>query len=161
MNVSRAASALSIAVLVFCLKPISAQIAGYYPKGGPDTGAEEVSLVQLIATPERYDGKTVRLIGYLHLEFEGDAIYFHHEDFVDGITKNAVWIDLPKDISPSETKAVNDHYVICTAKFVAGRHGHMGLFAGELEDVTRLEIWDIAPDGKGVPPPPPPPSRPK
>ncbi len=36
---------------------------------------ENTSLIRLIATPEKYDGKTIQVIGYLHLEFEGDAIY--------------------------------------------------------------------------------------
>jgi hypothetical protein len=29
----------------------------------------------LIADPKRFDGQTVRVIGYLHLEFEGNAVY--------------------------------------------------------------------------------------
>jgi hypothetical protein len=154
MKVRRAAFACWVTTIALCLSPVSAQTDGYYPKGGPDIQAEEVSIVQLIATPERYDGKIVRLIGYLHLEFEGDAIYLHREDFDRGIYENSVWINLPNDIKPGQRQAVNGHYVICTARFVAGRHGHMGMFAGELEDVTRLEVWSAF---QGVPPPPPPP----
>src|SRR5947209_18694060 len=91
------------------------QMAGYYPKGGPDIPAEEVSLIQLIANPQAYDGKTVRIIGFLHLEFEGNVIYLHNEDFRYGIEKNGLWIDVPKGMSQEQMKAVNDHYVICTA----------------------------------------------
>jgi hypothetical protein len=40
------------------------------PKEGPDVEATQVSIVQLIANPERYDHKTTRLIGYFDLEFE-------------------------------------------------------------------------------------------
>jgi len=61
--------------------PTFAQMAEYYPKGGPDNGPEDVSLIQLIANPQAYDGKTVRITGFLHLEFEGNAIYLHNEDF--------------------------------------------------------------------------------
>jgi hypothetical protein len=157
MKASRAGLTICAAVIVSCMVPTCAQNAGYYPKGGPDIQAQEVSIVRLIATPERYDGKTIRLIGYLHLEFEGNAIYLHREDFDRGIFEDSVWINLPNDINPGQRKAVNDHYVICTAKFVAGRHGHMGMFAGELEDVTRLEVW---PAYRGVPAPPPPPAKP-
>jgi hypothetical protein len=42
-----------------------------------DSLVEEVSLIQLIATPERYHGKFVEVIGYMNLEFEGNAIYLH------------------------------------------------------------------------------------
>ena len=57
------------------------QQGGYYPKGGPDSGVEDVSMIQLIANPQVYDNKRVRITGFLHLEFEGDAIYLHREDF--------------------------------------------------------------------------------
>jgi hypothetical protein len=141
-------------ILILPVQQALPQIAGYYPKGGPDIGPENVSLIQLIANPQLYDQKRIRFIGYLHLEFEGDAIYFHRDDFLYGITNDAVWINLPKDIKPDQLKAVNDHYVICSAKFVAGRHGHMGMFAGELDDVTRVEIWSSRGSGKVIPPPP-------
>lgn len=41
-----------------------AQMVGYYPKGGADIAAEDVSLIQLIANPRDYDGKTIRIIGF-------------------------------------------------------------------------------------------------
>ena len=117
-----------------------ARQAGYYPRGGPD-GAEQVSLIRLIANPDAYNNKTIRVVSYLHLEFEGDAIYFHQDDFKHGMYENSVWINLPKDISPAQIKALNDKYVLCTARFEARKHGHMGMFSGELSDVVRLEPW--------------------
>ena len=131
------------------------QMVGYYPKGGADIAAEDVSLIQLIANPQVYDGKTVRIIGFLHLEFEGNVIYLHHEDFRYGLTKNGLWIDLPRDMAQEQRKAVNDQYVICTARFVAKMHGHMGMNSGELANVTRLEVQ---PAYQGPPPPPPKPT---
>jgi hypothetical protein len=117
------------------------QMAGYYPKGGPDLDADSVSLIQLIANPKAYDNKRVRVIGYLHLEFEGNAMYLHHEDFDYGLTKNAIWINVPEDMTNEQIKIVNDQYVICTARFRSGRQGHMGMNSGEFFDVTRLETW--------------------
>jgi hypothetical protein len=131
---------LFIGLTVPCC-PVHAQIAGYYPKGGPDIQADDVSLIQLIANPEAYDKKMVRITGFLHLEFEGNAIYFHNEDFRYGLTKNALWIDIPKDMTREQIKIVNDQYFICTGRFVASMHGHVGLNSGEIADVTRLEIW--------------------
>jgi hypothetical protein len=52
--------------------------------------AEGVSLVQLIANPSVYQGKLVRVIGFCQLEFEGDALFLHREDFEQGLTKNAL-----------------------------------------------------------------------
>ncbi len=117
-----------------------AQMVGYYPKSGPDIVAEDVSLIQLIANPQAYDGRTVRIIGFLHLEFEGNVIYLHNEDFRYGLTKNGLWIEIPKDMTKEQMKAVNDQYVICTARFVAKMHGHLGMNSGEVANVTRLEV---------------------
>ena len=144
---------LLLAILIVSSPATSSQLAGYYPQGGPDNGPQEVSLIQLIANPQNYDKKRIRLIGYLHLEFEGDAIYLHHEDFEFGIAKDAIWINLPKDITRAQIKAVNDHYVICSATFDAQRHGHMGMFGGELEDVTRLQVWPARRESPFPPPP--------
>ena len=133
--------AIALVCIVLMSAPkVPAQQAGYYPSGGADE-APQVSLIKLIANPQAYNHKIVRLIGYLHLEFEGNAIYLHQDDFEHGIYENSIWINLPKDISQVQIKAVNDHYVICTARFIASQHGHMGMFSGELEDVRRLETW--------------------
>ena len=141
--------------LVLMSNSLFAQIApsnGYYPKGGPDEMVPEVSLIQLIANPAIYDNKRIRIIGFLDLQFEGNAIYLHREDFYHAISKNALWIALPKDITRQQIKLINDHYVICTGRFKADDHGHMGMFSGEMADITRLELW-----GPNLGPPPPPP----
>ena len=52
----------------------TAQLKGYSPNAGPDDAVEDVSIVQLIAQPEKFEGKRVRFIGFLRIEFEGNAI---------------------------------------------------------------------------------------
>lgn len=47
----------------------------------------DVSMIQPYSTPELFDGKDIRLIGFLHLEFEGDAAYAHQDDFDHSIEK--------------------------------------------------------------------------
>jgi hypothetical protein len=114
-----------------------------YSKLAPDQGddAPQVSIVQLIANPAQFDHKKVRIIGYLHLEFEGDAIYLHKEDMSTHIYENSVWINTPRDMTAEQRAALNNHYVLCTATFTSQRRGHMGMFAGELSDIVRLEVW--------------------
>jgi hypothetical protein len=43
--------------------------------GQSQTEPLHVSLIQLIANPEKYDGKQVAVVGFLRLEFEGNALY--------------------------------------------------------------------------------------
>ncbi len=124
-----------------CCSLATAQVRGYFPHPTFDREAQAVSLIQLVANAQQYDGKKVRFIGFLRIEFEGDAIYLHREDFENGIFGNAVWVNIPADMTKRQREDVNVRYVICEGVFRAGRHGHMGLFSGEIDGVTRLEYW--------------------
>ncbi len=133
----------------------TAQMKGYFPKPVPDDTAQDVSIVQLIAEPQKYNGKRVRLVGFVRIEFEGNAIYLHREDFQFGITKNGLWVDIPRDMTKQQQEAVNMHYVICAGVFQASNHGHMGMYSGAIEDVGRLQVWADQPDSSGKMPLPP------
>ena len=96
------------------------QMAGYYPKGGPDNDVEDVSMIQPLANPQAYDNKRVRITGDLHLEFEGNAIYLPREDFDYAITKNSLWINIPKDVTKERADIPG---VRNAARVGAGAHG--------------------------------------
>jgi hypothetical protein len=127
--------------LVIVCPPASGQMAGYLSKTANPASADNVSIVQLIANPERYDGKRIQLIGFVRIEFEGTAVYLHREDYERGIEKNALWINIPTGMSKAQSDAVNGQYVICLGTFDAAHHGHMGLFSGEIKSVERIQLW--------------------
>src|SRR5438105_13451797 len=89
----------------------------------------DVSMIQLVAQPEKYHGKFIRVQGFLRLEFEGDALYLHREDYAKGLTKNGVWVDM---LENSEHMKLNMHYVLIEGVFNARDHGHMGLRSGSI-----------------------------
>jgi hypothetical protein len=97
-------------------------------------------MIQLIATPERFEGKTVRVIGYLHLEFEGNGLYTHQDDFVHALHRNGVWINIGKCGQPANA-SINDNYVLVEGRFTGQANGHMGLWSGSLSEVSRCMIW--------------------
>jgi hypothetical protein len=133
---------LVIALTATCcnIAVAQSQSPGYFVRGPiPEGQVPLVSLIQLIANPQTYDGKRVRVIGYLHLEFETEAIYLHREDFEQRINQNAVWLELPANLTKSQKEAVNDKYVICTGVFKAIEGVTLGGFPGEIKDVNRLE----------------------
>ncbi len=106
--------------------------------------AEVVSLVQLIATPEKYHGKRMQVIGYLHLEFEGDAIYLHKEDYDHGIEANAIWVNFADKLEKKKnTKDYSDKYVIILGTFNMNDRGHLGLFSGTFDNIVRLDKWPM------------------
>lgn len=102
--------------------------------------AQNVSIIQLIATPEKFQNKRVQMTVFLHVEFEGDAVYLHQEDYEKALTQNALWIDLSGNFS-AKAKKINDSYVIVSGVFDSNDNGHMGMFSGALTKIDRLDIW--------------------
>jgi hypothetical protein len=106
----------------------------------PAPSAEVLNLVRLIAAPEQYDGKAVFVVGFLRLEFEGNGLYLHEEDYECGISKNAVWVVRNAKIN-GRADALNMHYVMLAGTFEAGHDGHMGLFSGSLKNIASATPW--------------------
>jgi len=105
---------------------------------------ENVSLVKLIASPEKYNGKRIQVIGYLHLEFEGNAIYLHQEDYKHGISENSFWVEFSSKLTKKrDLNKFNNRYVIIIGTFKANEKGHMGMFGGTLDNIVRLDFWDF------------------
>ena len=98
----------------------------------------DVSLIQLIANPEKYQGKFVRVIGYVHLEFEGNAIYLHQEDYTRHLSRNGLWLDICDRIR-SERHKYSDRYCLIEGTFNALEHGHMSLASGAMQNIKRFD----------------------
>lgn len=103
-----------------------------------DGAGEPVSLVALLANPTHYDGRTVRVDGFLNLEFEGNALYLDGAAFEAALARNAIWIDLPPAFDKRLARRLNRRYSTVEGVFVASEHGHMGAYSGTLTDVRRI-----------------------
>ena len=57
-----------------------------------------VSIIRLIGTANDYHDEKVRIKGFLHVEFEGNAIYQHKEDYERGLCKNGLWVSFPDSL---------------------------------------------------------------
>ncbi|MDP3543694.1 MAG: hypothetical protein Q8T11_14595 [Elusimicrobiota bacterium] len=99
----------------------------------------DVSLIQLIANPKAYDGKLVRVTGYVRLEFEGNGVFLHSEDYKYRITKNGLWIDAPENIRKSPKtfkKEFNRKFVLIEGTFSATMKGHKDAWSGSIQKIT-------------------------
>ena len=105
----------------------------------PSHAAESVSLIQLIANPNDYDGKFVSVIGFVSLEFEGKAVYLHQDDYKHGIWKNGLWIDVTDDIL-RKRRTFDQKYVLVEGMFNAKGKGHLGLWSGTIETITSFHV---------------------
>ena len=117
-----------------------------------DPDEERMSLVRVLATPQAIDGRSVFVVGYLHLEFEGRILCLHKDDVEHRLFENCIWVDVPKT---PEVEALSDHYVGVGGKVNARARGHMGMYQATIQDVRRVGVTD----GPLPPPPPPPPAQ--
>jgi hypothetical protein len=74
------------------------------------------SVINLIATPERYGGKMVRVVGFLAVESEDVRLYFSEEDYRRNIVENGIFIDANREIT-SEIESKDLHYVQISGVF--------------------------------------------
>jgi hypothetical protein len=95
---------------------------------------KDVALVALIATPDAWHGKHVRVVGFYHSGLEESGLYMHQADFNEAITKNAIWLDMAK-----ENRDLSGRYVLVEGVFDADYEGHLSLYSGTLRDVRRME----------------------
>jgi hypothetical protein len=121
-----------------------------FSAGSARNEAHDVSIIRLIASPDDYAGKLVRVVGYLNVEFEGDAIYLHEEDFQRSLTTNALSIKAKPEMM-RELKKLDRQYVILEGVFDPSDHGHMGLFSGAIENITRADSWAPTPTATASP----------
>jgi hypothetical protein len=99
-----------------------------------------VTVVQLIANPEKFDGKLIRVIGFLRLEFEGDVLYLHREDYENAILGDGISVDVTPDMT-KQSKTLNMNYVLLEGIFSLSNRGHMGMWSGSITKIQRAELW--------------------
>ena len=96
---------------------------------------QAVSIVQLIANPAAYDGKVVQVFGFVRFEFEGSAVYLHQDDYRHSLYKNGLWLSM------KEQKELDQNYALIEGVFNARNRGHLGLWSGSIEKVSRSLLW--------------------
>jgi hypothetical protein len=111
--------------------------------GSPDVPKPvDVGMVALIAAPESYEGKFVRTHGFLCIEFEGDALYLHEEDYRHGFTKNSFALRLSK-LQREQFKGLSLKYALIEGTVYAMGREHIDRWSGAIGNITRLEVWPI------------------
>lgn len=105
----------------------------------------DVSMIDLIATPERYHGVKVRLVAVGNLDFEGNCISASKEAW-ENYTNDRIWIELGEQLAPhgERLRRYNGEYVIIEGVFDMYDKGHFAMFQGALHDVTRYDLDDAS-----------------
>lgn len=101
-----------------------------------------VSIVQLLAHRDRYQGKKVQLAGYMSLQFESSAIYLSKEDADYGICGNGFWVAFDKSKVPFDNaigpNEFDKTYVLIEGTFNKKSRGHGSAWQGTIEGIDRV-----------------------
>jgi hypothetical protein len=105
------------------------------------------SIVQLIATPEKFEGAWVRTHGVASIEFEGMRLCLDEKSLEHGISVNCLWLEFSRPLLPTRNgakgpdglqSACSGRYVLVAGYFTAERRGHKGAYTGTIREVERI-----------------------
>lgn len=144
--VSRSLWAAAAAALVFLgcapMKPLSNSYSKVTSPSGDRcaSGSEgtcvlyEVSVIELIADPERWDGKKVRLVGFVNLEFERNQLCL----LPGSHQTECIWLDIEGLKDPGFRRGQS----LVEGIFDGKNKGHLGLYSGAIKTLDRFERWN-------------------
>jgi hypothetical protein len=98
----------------------------------------DLSIINLISTPQQYHNRKIGLVGYVIIEFEGHAVYLSGNDAEHMLTRNALWLDLD-DAEFSKYQKLSREYVLIEGVFDATIHGHGALYSGAIREISRFQ----------------------
>jgi hypothetical protein len=108
------------------------------------TAPQIVSMVQLLSSPERYDGKTVVVFGFLTIGQEDNNLYLGKGDYDNVLLANSIWVDVSREML-ARSAELNLKYVRIVGVFRLGNAGHHGIAVGGLGSISDCRFWS-APD---------------
>jgi hypothetical protein len=102
-----------------------------------------ISMIQLLANPERFDRKSVTVWGFLLMESQPqhspDASLFLHKEDADNFLGNAVPVQ-PTERMVRDAEKIDRMYVILTGTVRVSRAGNGGSTFG-IVDIQRCDPW--------------------
>ena len=110
--------------------------------GYVDHTSIKVSIIELIAVPEKYDGKMVRVIGVVQIEHEYNAIHLSTEDWK--YMTNAIWIDPDYEkleATEEDLAKLNGKMVLIEGIFKIYPVNQRTYTYAEISQVHRYQLW--------------------
>ena len=105
-----------------------------------DQEYENVSLINLISTPDKYHNKLIRVRGYAKFEKEGEAVYLSKDDYEYFLPKNALALSINyKQLIDMEISYASQGYAIIKGVFDKNRLGHFDLFSGSIKNIEYID----------------------
>ncbi len=103
-----------------------------------------ISFIQLISHPEKYDGKLLRVSGFMHVKPEDVGLYFSKKN-ADYLMRESIWISFDSSfLKVNNVKLFDCKYVELIGIFDKDEKGHISGFQGSLKSVSyirKLKKW--------------------
>jgi hypothetical protein len=113
----------------------------------------DVGMVRLLANPQDYDGKFIRTIGFACLEYEGNALYLHEEDYRYQNYKNALALRVAEGQLKQFKSLSLKHVIVEGTMYANGLESSE--YGGAIGNITRFEYWRPRGDIPPLPEEPP------
>lgn len=121
-------------------QPSNAEVTAITITEGDAKPPQHVGLEMLLATPAKFHGKRVSVIGYSHEEFESHGLYAKEKALRADNKKQRIWRGLPSTFAKEKMiQFSNDAWLRVEGVFLRGPAGHLGAWPGEIVRVTRIE----------------------
>ena len=102
-------------------------------EGGSPEQPITASLIAIVAAPERFHQKWIRVAGFVALEFENKAVYVRKDDFDNVLLPNGLWLDVARD----NTFLLSDPgYAVVEGQFDSEKHPEA--FSGAIVEIRRI-----------------------
>lgn len=108
-----------------------------------------VSIVKLLANPEKYHNRMVNVKGFLHHKFEDSKIYLTKEHSQFNSHENALWVNYDENViveplkgGKEDLQSMDRKFVTLVGYFDMNSNGHFGNYAGTIRDVIRISTVD-------------------
>jgi hypothetical protein len=99
-----------------------------------------ISFVRLLATPEKFDGSHISVVGFCIIEDETSALFLTREDAISFNSPNGIVLLMPGRIfKKDEYEQINHHFVRVEARFSAASSNYPPFFAGALNHVGSIK----------------------
>jgi len=99
----------------------------------------DVSLAEVLAFPEKYQGQRISVVGYYRNEFEGQSFSIGPSGY-DSVLESSLWrSELSSFAKAADIDDREEGWLRIDGVFLRGPAGHMGAYRGEIVRLTRVQ----------------------
>lgn len=100
----------------------------------------QLSLIRIIANPDKFDSRLITVQGFLSMSREGDLLYIDESASENMISQDAIWVRRTEQMGKDHAK-LNKTYVTVTGTFRADFKEQLGNPIGGIPNVQSVTLW--------------------